>query len=76
MRTGVPGAGKTLAEVGVGHLAGAVDDAAHDGDFYALEVDGGFLDAGGGALEIEKGPGNQYRRGGISRMRPQLGQAT
>ena len=43
-----------VAEIGVGHFAGAVDDAAHDGDFDALEVDGGRLDARGGGLQIEE----------------------
>ena len=43
-----------VAEIGVGHFAGAVDDAAHDGDLHALEVVGRGLDAGGGGLEIEE----------------------
>ena len=47
------GGAADVAEIGVGHLAGAVDDTAHDGDFDTLEMEGGGLDAGGGALEIE-----------------------
>ena len=44
-----------VAEIGVGHFAGAVDDAAHDGDLDALEVVGRFADFGGGGLQIEEG---------------------
>ena len=44
-----------VAEVGVGQLAEAVDDAAHDGDFDAAQVAGGGLDALGGLLEVEEG---------------------
>ena len=44
-----------IAEVGVGHFAGAVYDAAHDGDFHAFEVAGGCFDSRGGCLEVEKG---------------------
>ncbi len=43
-----------VAEVGVGHLARAVDDAAHDGDLDALQVPGARLDARGGLLQVEE----------------------
>jgi hypothetical protein len=49
------GGAADVAEVGVGHLAGAVHDAAHDGDFHALEVAGLGADALGGGLQIEEG---------------------
>ena len=37
-------AGAHIAVVGVGHLAGSVDDAAHDADFDAFEVVGASFD--------------------------------
>ena len=43
-----------VAEVGVGHFAGAVDDAAHDGDADPFEVAGGGADFLGRGLEIEE----------------------
>src|SRR5271169_4952569 len=43
-----------VAEVGIGHFAGAVDDATHDGDLDALEVVGRFADFRRGGLEIEE----------------------
>ena len=43
-----------VAEIGVGHFAGAVYDAAHDGELHALEMAGLRADALGGGLEIEK----------------------
>ncbi len=43
-----------VAEVGVGHLAGAVDDAAHDRDLDPLEVLGLRFDALGGLLQVEE----------------------
>ena len=49
------GGAADVAEVGVGHFAGPVDDAAHDGDFDAFEVSGLGADALGGALEVEEG---------------------
>ena len=48
------GGAADIAEVGVGHFAGAVYYAAHDGDFHAFEVTGGGFDAGGGFLEVEQ----------------------
>ena len=51
------GAGAHVAVVGVGHLAGAVDDAAHDGYLEALHLAGGRLDARyGGAQVVEGAP--------------------
>src|SRR6266567_1840860 len=44
-----------VTEVGVRYLAGAIDDAAHDGDFDALEMLGARFDSGGDGLEIEEG---------------------
>jgi hypothetical protein len=44
-----------VAKVGIGHFSRAVDDAAHDGDFDALEVAGAGFDAGGDGLEVEEG---------------------
>ena len=43
-----------VAEVRVRHLAGAVHDAAHDGDLHAFEVLGAGLDARGDGLEVEE----------------------
>src|SRR5262245_30929640 len=43
-----------VAEVGVGHLAGSVHDAPHDGDLETLEVRGPLLDAARRLLEIEQ----------------------
>ena len=43
-----------VAEIGVGHFAGAVDDAAHDGDFDALEVVGRLADFRRGGLQVEE----------------------
>jgi hypothetical protein len=45
-----------VAEIRVGHFAGAVDDAAHDGDFHALEMLRARLDARGDGLQIEQRP--------------------
>ena len=44
-----------VTEIRVGHLTGAVDDAAHDGDFHAFEVLGARLDSSGNGLQVEKG---------------------
>lgn len=44
-----------VAEVGIGHFAGAIDDAAHDGDAHSFEVAGGVADFAGGVLEVEQG---------------------
>src|SRR5690606_17245639 len=49
------GSAADVAEIGVGHLAGAVYDAAHDGDFDAFEVSGAGADALGGGLQVEEG---------------------
>jgi hypothetical protein len=49
------GSSADIAEVGVSHLPGAIDDASHDGDPDSLKVRSGGLDAGRGLLEIEKG---------------------
>src|SRR5262245_29569210 len=43
-----------VAEVCIGHFARAVHDAAHDGDFYALEMLRAGFDAGSDDLEIEQ----------------------
>ena len=44
-----------VAEVGVGQLAQAVDDAAHDGYLHAAQVARSLLDALCGLLEVEEG---------------------
>lgn len=46
--------GADIAVIGVGHFAGAVDDAAHDGDIEAFEVAGGVADLveHGGEIEL------------------------
>lgn len=49
------GSAADVAEIGVGHFTGTVDDAAHDSDAHALEVSGRCADFLGGGLEIEKG---------------------
>ena len=43
-----------VAEIGVGHFARAVHDAAHDGDLHAFEMRGGGFDSRGRGLQIEK----------------------
>ena len=43
-----------VAVVGVGHFAGAVDDAAHNADFDALEVVGALANHGGSLLQVEE----------------------
>src|SRR5579862_4098909 len=48
--------GADVAEVGVGHLTGAVDDAAHDGNTHAWQMGGARLDAIGGAFQVEQRP--------------------
>jgi hypothetical protein len=45
-----------VAEVGIGHLAGAIDDAAHDRNLDALEMAGLALNALRRLLQIEKRP--------------------
>jgi len=49
------GCAADVAEVGVGHLAGAVHDATHDGDGHALEVVGAGADFLRDGLEVEEG---------------------
>jgi len=44
-----------VAEIGVGHFAGAVHDAAHDGEFHAFEMAGFGADALSGGLQVEEG---------------------
>ena len=44
-----------VAEIGVRHFAGTVDDATHDGNSNALEMAGGGADFLCGVLEIEQG---------------------
>ena len=44
-----------IAEIRIGHLAGAVHDAAHDGDLHALQVAGAGADALRSRLEVEEG---------------------
>ena len=41
-----------ISIVGVGHLTGTIDDAAHDADLEPFQVAGGFLDAGDGGLQV------------------------
>ena len=45
-----------VAEIRVRHFAGAVHDAAHDGDLHALEMLRARLDARGDGLQIEQRP--------------------
>lgn len=49
------GGAADVTEVGIGHFAWAVDDAAHDGDGDAFEVAGFFADGLGGCFEVEEG---------------------
>ena len=50
-------AGSYISVVGIGHLSGSVDDAAHDANLEPLHVAGGLLDAGyGGAQVVEGAP--------------------
>ena len=44
--------GTYVAVVGIGHLARAVDDAAHDAYLQSLQVRRGSLDTGDGALQV------------------------
>ena len=48
------GGAADVAKVGVGHFAGAVYDAAHDGELHAFEVAGLGADTLGCRLEIEE----------------------
>src|SRR5436190_4538952 len=43
-----------VAEIGIGHFAGSVDDATHDGDLHALEMTGLLADALRRRLQIEE----------------------
>ena len=52
----MPGRAADVAEIRVGHLARAVDDAAHDGDLDALQVPGLRADALRRRLEVEERP--------------------
>ena len=47
--------GPHVTIVGVGHLAGTVDYATHDGDLEALHSLGGLLHAAQGALQVKEG---------------------
>ena len=49
------GGSADVAEIGIGHFAGSIDDAAHHGDADPLEVTGGGADFLGGGLQIEEG---------------------
>ena len=42
-----------IAKIGIGHLAGAVDNATHDRDFYSGQVGSCLADAPGDLLQIE-----------------------
>jgi len=44
-----------IAEIGIGHFAGAVHDATHDRDLHAFQMGRAFFDPGGDGLEIEQG---------------------
>src|SRR5690606_24817472 len=48
------GGSADVAEVGVGHFTGTVDDAAHHRDAHALEMAGGLADLLGGRLQVEE----------------------
>ena len=43
-----------VAEIGIRHFAGAVHDAAHDGDLHALEMFRARLDARGDGLQVKQ----------------------
>ena len=43
-----------IAEVSIGHLTRAVDDASHDSDANSLEMSRGGLDAGRGGLKVKE----------------------
>ena len=43
-----------VPKIGVCHLAGPVDDAAHNSDLYALEMLGSCFDTGRDSLQIEE----------------------
>ena len=51
------GGAADIAEVGIRHFAGAVHDAAPDGDFHAFEVADGGFEASCGFLEVEQSKG-------------------
>ena len=44
-----------VAEVGIGHFSGTIDDTAHDGDGDAFEMIGFGSDALGDGLEVKEG---------------------
>ena len=67
-RLTLPGRAADVAEVGVGHLAGAVHDAAHDRDLHAGQVAGDVLDLVRDRLEVEQGPAAR-RAGDVLRLR-------
>ena len=48
------GSAADVAEVGVGHFTGTVDDAAHDGDAHAFEMTRGGADFLRGGLQVEE----------------------
>src|SRR6516165_9020730 len=45
-----------VAEIRVGHFAGTVHNATHDGDLYTFQMQGGRFDFRCGGLQIEKSP--------------------
>ena len=47
--------GTYIARVGIGHLAGTVDYAAHDAYLQTHQMAGGCLDAGDGFLQVIQG---------------------
>ena len=49
-----PGSRPHVAVIGVGHLAGAVDDAAHHPDTQVFQMPRAFLDAGERPLQVVK----------------------
>ena len=52
VKTDFAASGTHVTIVGIGHLARAVDDAAHDAYLQPLQVRRGGLDAGDGALQV------------------------
>ena len=44
--------GTDITVVGIGHLARAIDNAAHNAYLQAYQMTGGCLDAGDGVLEV------------------------
>jgi len=55
-----------VAKIRIGHFAGTVHDASHDGDLYAIQVRGGCFDFRRCGLQIEQRPSAGRARDVIS----------